>query len=147
MIMTLRHTLMMTAIAVGLAGCASEPETDVAPDGDVSGPVVGPRWNLLLVGTSERLDLSPTPHFRITPDGRVSGHDGCNQFGGTVELDDENRIEFGELRSTMMACPDMQDAERVTAMLDEAYRYLIDHDRLVFFGPDQRVLGGFQRAD
>lgn len=147
MIMTLRHILMMTAIAVGLAGCASEPATDVAPDGDVSGPVVGPRWNLLLVGTSERLDLSPTPHFRITPDGRVSGHDGCNQFGGAVELDDENRIEFGELRSTMMACPDMQDAERVTAMLDEAYRYLIDHDRLVFFGPDQRVLGGFQRAD
>ncbi|WP_275288471.1 META domain-containing protein [Halomonas elongata] len=147
MTMTLRRILMMTAIAVGLAGCASEPETGVAPDGDVSGPVVGPRWNLLLVGTSERLDLSPTPYFRITPDGRVSGHDGCNQFGGTVELDDENRIEFGELRSTMMACPDMQDADRVTAMLDEAYRYLIDHDRLVFFGPDQRVLGGFQRAD
>ncbi|WP_069383173.1 META domain-containing protein [Halomonas caseinilytica] len=147
MTMTLRRILMMTAIAAGLAGCASGPEPDVSPDGEVSGAVVGPRWNLLLVGTSERLDLSPTPHFRITPDGRVSGHDGCNQFGGSVELGDKNRIEFGELRSTMMACPNMQDAKRVTDMLDEAYRYLIDHDRLVFFGPDQRVLGGFQRAD
>ncbi|BBI59477.1 hypothetical protein HSBAA_07830 [Vreelandella sulfidaeris] len=33
-----------------------------------------------------------------------------------------------------MACPQMGDAKRVTDMMENAYRYLIDHDRLVFLG-------------
>ncbi|XKE45965.1 META domain-containing protein [Halomonas organivorans] len=130
-----------------LAGCAAGPAPVSEPGEPLSGPVVGPRWNLLLVGTSERLDLPTTPHFEIAPDGRVSGHDGCNRFSGRVELGPDNRIEFGRLASTRMACPHQAGAGQVTEMLDRAYRYLIDHDRLVFFGPDQRVLGGFRRAN
>ncbi|MDN3524473.1 META domain-containing protein [Halomonas sabkhae] len=150
MIAVLRHVSWLTLLAMGLglAGCASDaPTSAVESSGEVAGPVVGPRWNLLLLGTSERLDLSPTPYFQIGADGRVSGHDGCNAFKSNVSLGDNQRIEFGQLASTRKACPDMQDARRVTEMLDSAYRYLIDHDRLVFFGPDQRVLGGFQRVD
>ncbi len=79
--------------------------------------------------------------------GRVSGSDGCNQFTGKVSLGESQRIEFSELASTRMACPNMEDAKRVTDMLDTAYRYLIDHDRLVFFGPDSRVLGGWREAN
>ncbi|MCW4152536.1 META domain-containing protein [Halomonas sp. 18H] len=150
MIAVLRHFSCMTllALGLGLAGCANDaPTSSVEPTEEVSGPMVGPRWNLLLVGTSERLELSPTPYFQIGADGRVSGHDGCNAFKSNVSLGDNQRIEFGQLASTRKACPDMQDAQRVTAMLDDAYRYLIDHGRLVFFGPDQRVLGGFRRVD
>ncbi|MDR5865215.1 META domain-containing protein [Halomonas koreensis] len=146
MIAMRRHALSLLLILL-LAGCAAGPAPVSEPGDALSGPVVGPRWNLLLVGTSERLDLPTTPFFEIAPDGRVSGHDGCNRFHGRVELGPDNRIEFGRLASTMMACPHMEQSERMTAMLDDAYRYLIDHDRLVFFGPDQRVLGGFRRAN
>jgi heat shock protein HslJ len=136
-----------------LAACSSAPndmtaETPGTGDAKLYGPaVVGERWNLLLVGTDERLSLPETPFFRIGEDGRVSGHDGCNRFTGRVQLGDNERIAFSELASTRMACPNQQSVQRVTGMLENAYRYLIDHDRLVFFGPDSRVLGGWRHAN
>lgn len=143
--------LGLIGLAMMLAACSSAPkdtaETPLADDAKLYGPVVGERWNLLLVGTNERLSLPETPFFRIGEDGRVSGHDGCNRFTGRVQLGDNERIAFSEIASTRMACPVQEDVQRVTAMLENAYRYLIDHDRLVFFGPDSRVLGGWRQAN
>lgn len=135
-----------------LSACSSAPGPGVAPEpesgGDsLSGPVIEQRWNLLLVGTNERLSMPDTPFFEISRDGSVSGHDGCNRFTGEATLGDNQRIEFSELSTTRMACPQMGDAEKVTDMLETAYRYLIDHDRLVFFGPDSRVLGGWRESN
>ncbi|MCG6658612.1 META domain-containing protein [Halomonas campisalis] len=148
---TLGRSLLLAVAAVTLAACGSQP-TDTSRDrdalsGDLEGPVVGQRWNLLLVGTDERLSMPQPAHFTISPDGRVTGSDGCNQMNGRVRLGESQRIEFSQLATTRRACPQAEDAARVTGMLETAYRYLIDHDRLVFFGPDQRVLGGFRRAD
>lgn len=137
-------------VALLVSACSSAPpqeRVDRPQEGRLSGPVVEQRWNLLLVGTDERLSMPEAPFFRIGQDGKVSGSDGCNRFTGSVELGDNQRIAFSQLTSTRMACPNMEDAKRVTDMLDTAYRYLIDHDRLVFFGPDSRVLGGWRQAN
>ncbi|MBB3191452.1 META domain-containing protein [Halomonas cerina] len=142
-----RHALSMTLLALLLVGCAGGHAPVSQPDETLSAPVVGPRWNLLLVGTSDRLDMPTTPFFQITPDGRVSGHDGCNRLTGRVELSPKQRIAFEDLATTRMACARGEEATRVRGLLEQAYAYLIDHDRLVFFGPDQRVLGGFRRVD
>ncbi|MBS9403784.1 META domain-containing protein [Halomonas sp. TRM85114] len=130
-----------------LAACSSQPASEgLEPGGELSGPIVGPRWNLLLVGTHERLSLPESAHFVIARDGSVSGSDGCNPLRGEVRLGERQRIEFQDFATTRRSCPEAEDAERVREMLETAYRYLIDHDRLVFFGPNQRVLGGFRRA-
>lgn len=149
MIKPLRNTLMLAAGALLLAACGGGPAPQVAdePAARLEGPVVDQRWNLLLVGTDERLEMPERPHFVIDRDGRVSGSDGCNRLTGRAALGENNRIAFSDLATTRRACPRAEDAARVTGMLENAYRYLIDHDRLVFFGPDQRVLGGFQRVD
>ncbi|XKH61702.1 META domain-containing protein [Halomonas sediminis] len=140
---------VLAAVILGLVGCSSTPDTqrlDEPSSQGLFGPVVEQRWNLLLVGTNERLSMPETPYFRIEANGKLSGHDGCNRFSGEVALGDNQRIEVSELATTRMACPQLEDAQRVTDMLETAYRYLIDHDRLVFFGPDSRVLGGFRKA-
>ncbi|TDR51468.1 heat shock protein HslJ [Halomonas ventosae] len=149
MIKPLRNTLMLAAGALLLAACGGGPAPQVAdePTARLEGPVVDQRWNLLLVGTDERLEMPEHPHFVIDRDGRVSGSDGCNRLTGRAALGDNNRIAFSDLATTRRACPRAEDAARVTGMLENAYRYLIDHDRLVFFGPDQRVLGGWRRVD
>jgi heat shock protein HslJ len=145
------RALLPALVALTLAACSSQPadvsRTDGAMSGTLAGPVVGPRWNLLLVGTDERLSMPEPAWFRIDEDGRVSGSDGCNALNGQVRLGENNRIVFSELATTRRACPEAEDAERVKGMMENAYRYLIDHDRLVFFGPDQRVLGGWRRAN
>lgn len=134
-----------------LAACSSTPDApdDKEDEGTTSqsSAIVDERWNFLLVGTNERLSFEERPYFMIGDDGRVNGFDGCNRFGGAVELGDNQRIEFKQMVSTRKACPNMDDAQRVTAMLTNAYRYLIDHDRLTIFGADSRVLGGWRQAD
>ncbi|WP_104204454.1 META domain-containing protein [Billgrantia saliphila] len=144
------HVLTLALIALTLAACSSRPAEVTRDDAyviDADNPVVGQRWNLLLLGTDERLSMPNTPHFVIAADGRVSGSDGCNELNGRARLGDGNRIEFSELSTTRRGCPQLDDARRITGMMEDAYRYLIDHDRLVFFGPDQRVLGGWRRAN
>ncbi|TDO07718.1 heat shock protein HslJ [Halomonas ventosae] len=149
MIKLLRNILLLAAGALLLAACGGGPAPQVTdePMARLEGPVVDQRWNLLLVGTSERLEMPERPHFVIDRNGRVSGSDGCNRLTGRAALGDNNRIAFSELATTRRACPRAEDAARVRGMLKNAYRYLIDHDRLVFFGPDQRVLGGWRRVD
>ncbi|AVU10715.1 META domain-containing protein [Halomonas sp. 'Soap Lake  len=145
-----RAALVGITAALLISACSSAPEkesTGKTESTTLSGPLVEQRWNLLLVGTDERVSLPDTPFFQIGRDGKVSGSDGCNRFTGSVKLGESQRIEFSQLASTRMACPNMEDAKRVTDMLDTAYRYLIDHDRLVFFGPDSRVLGGWREAN
>lgn len=143
---------MIASAALLLSACSSAPgpstSTPQGPSGSaLSGAIVEQRWNLLLIGTDERLSMRETPFFQIARDGSVSGHDGCNRFTGQVTLGENQRIEFGDLATTRMACPQMADAKRVTDMMETAYRYLIDHDRLVFFGPDSRVLGGWREGN
>lgn len=139
--------LMIAALVALLVGCSSDTQ---APSGDNTQPLpdalTGKRWNLLLVGTSDRLEFDTKPWFEISPQGKVTGFDGCNQITAGVTLGADNHIDFAELASTRMACPDMDKVQRVTEMLEAAYGYLIDHDRLVFFGPDQRVLGGWRQG-
>ncbi|MBZ5487077.1 META domain-containing protein [Halomonas aquamarina] len=145
-----RRLLLLALSALMLSACSStpqEPQLNGTPQSSgLSGPVVEQRWNLLLVGTDERLSFAEAPFFTISRDGKVAGFDGCNRFTGHVSLGESQRIDFEGLATTRMACSNLADAKRVTDMLDSAYRYLIDHDRLVFFGPDSRVLGGWREG-
>ncbi|MFP4138269.1 MAG: META domain-containing protein [Halomonas sp.] len=142
-----RPLLALTAAAL-LAACAGRSPAPESPSAEaLEGPLVGQRWELLLVGTSERLSMPETPWFEVSRDGRLTGSDGCNEMRGTVRLGDKQRVEVEELATTRRGCPQGEEAGRVSGMLETAYRYLIDHDRLVFFGPDQRVLGGWRKAD
>lgn len=140
--------LMIATLVALLVGCSSGTQ---APSGGGLQPLpdalTGKRWSLLLIGTSDRLVFDTKPWIEISPQGEVTGFDGCNQINTRVTLGADNHIEFGEFASTRMACPDMDKSGQVTEMLNTAYGYLIDHDRLVFFGPDQRVLGGWRTND
>ncbi|WP_231566408.1 META domain-containing protein [Litchfieldella xinjiangensis] len=150
-----RMGIVLSLVGLVLTGCAGSPtpETtrqDVPAQAAGSGsPVVGPRWRLILFGTDERWSGSEPAWFEVTPGNgawRLTGSDGCNRFNGDVSFDDGNRIRIDNVSSTRRACSGADQAEQVTAMLEQAYRYLIDHNRLVFFGRDSRVLGGFQRS-
>lgn len=137
-------------MVVVLAGCAtSRPAPQSSADtAMLSSPLVGQRWELILLGTDEYWQGQQPAYFMVSPDNgrlRLTGSNGCNRLTGEVTLGEGQRIDFGNLASTRMACPGTPQADQVNALLSQAYRYLIDHDRLVFFGPDSLVLGAFQR--
>jgi len=55
-------------------------------------------------GVIDRLQLT----LRIESDGKISGHSGCNRFGGQADITDvaAGKISLGALFSTRMACMD-----------------------------------------
>ena len=57
--------------------------------------------------------------------GRLSGSDSCNRIMGGYELIEGDRISFGELASTMMACPDMETSNRFNEVLKKVDNYTI----------------------
>lgn len=57
----------------------------------------------------------PTFEFHLR-DNRFSGHAGCNQMTGSINVEG-NKIKFGAIASTKMACPDMTVEQAVGNVL------------------------------
>jgi len=71
----------------------------------------------------------PTFEFNLT-DMRFGGHAGCNNLSGTIEIKG-NKIKFGSIISTMMACPDMTVEQAVVKALDKnSFTYKIEKMKL-----------------
>src|SRR5215204_1068158 len=64
-------------------------------------------------------------HLVFQLEGRMSGSDGCNWLAGSYEVK-EDRIAFGQMLGTQMACPGTGDVERgFRAALKDANRWRI----------------------
>lgn len=102
--MELKISTLIILVLILLPACASS--------GGVS--LEGTSWQLVTLGK-----LQPIEGSTITisfEDGRVSGTSGCNSYGGEYQVSGD-KLEFGVLMSTMMACAD-------TAMMDRESSYL-----------------------
>jgi heat shock protein HslJ len=75
-------------------------------------------------------------HITISFDkGRVSGNSGCNNYGGEYQVRGD-RIEIGELETTLMGCVDqaiMDQEAMFTRFLAEAERFDIAAGKLQLY--------------
>jgi heat shock protein HslJ len=55
--------------------------------------------------------------------GRFSGNNSCNVLNGNYELKEGNRITFGRMASTLMACPEMTKADQFDQVLERTDNY------------------------
>jgi copper homeostasis protein (lipoprotein) len=99
----------------------------------VDSPLRGTYWKLVRLGDAPVAAAAKQreAHLIFAPDAlRVSGHSGCNRVTGRFELDTE-RLRFGSMASTMMACPDGADLEkRFLDTLKHVERYHIHRSHL-----------------
>lgn len=63
---------------------------------------------------------------------RVNLSGGCNMMGGGYTLGPGNKIQFGQMMSTMMACPDMATEDALKKMTEMVDNYAINGDNLSF---------------
>jgi heat shock protein HslJ len=103
-------------------------------------PLVGTRWTvetLVSAGTSSSVPAGTAAFINFAEDGKVTGSTGCNSFGGTAKVDG-NKIDFGELVMTKMACDGAAgDLEAsVLRVLDQDLTYRISGGKLVLEAPD-----------
>lgn len=63
-------------------------------------------------------------------DMRFSGHAGCNQLAGKIEIEG-NKMTFGEIIATKMACPNMEVEQAViSALNNNTFTYTIEKLKL-----------------
>ena len=88
--------------------------------------------------------VAPSARFA---DGRVGGSTGCNSYGGPYSADGDT-IEFGQISSTMRACPPPADAvERAyLAALEQVARWRTDDEELVLLSEDEDELLRYSAA-
>ena len=93
-----------------------------------------------LDGTLPISEHEPTLKFE---DGQISGTTGCNQYGGSYQIDG-NSIEFGELFNTEMACVDpaglMDQEQQYLELLRSVNRFELVDGELTLFIDQQAAL-------
>lgn len=69
-------------------------------------------------------------------DNRFSGHAGCNQMNGSIKVEG-NKIKFGPIASTKMACPNMKVEQAVgNALSSKTLTYSIENLKLTLVNKD-----------
>jgi len=105
--------------------------------------LTGKKWVLQSIG-GEAISVAenqPTPFIQFVPQGEAniaSGNAGCNSFNGTYEIG-SGELSFGNLASTMMACPQMELEDRFHQALGQVNRFAIGSDRLILYSSNVEV--------
>ena len=90
----------------------------------VDSPLRGTYWKLVRLGDNPVAAATNRrePHLIFAADAlRVAGSDGCNRMTGSLELDGD-RLRFGRMASTQMACVDNNDQQ--TRFFSEALKHV-----------------------
>jgi putative lipoprotein len=124
---------------------ASDPVGSVADAADA--PLENTFWKLNRVGNSSVTIAAGTREIHLTLKSdalRVSGFSGCNTFTGTYSLEG-GRLTFGNLASTMMACPSGMDIEQAFQQaLGETVTWRIGGQTLELVDPSGTVVAVFE---
>lgn len=99
----------------------------------LTGSVTEKYWKLVELNGQLVPSLEREPHLILkAADGSVNGFGGCNTFSGSYTLDESaSRISFGQLISTMMACPSGMEVEQAFhEVLRRVDNYSLNGDHL-----------------
>ena len=84
-------------------------------------------------------------HMVLTSEGnKVSGFSGCNRFMGGYEQN-EDQLQFGQLASTMMACMETMEQEKLfLGALARAKSFNISGESLAIYGGEEQLILRFE---
>lgn len=130
------HTVTVTIDGSEYRGCGRNLS---------STPLIGTHWKLLEVGGRGAVASAEdqgSPFIRLErEEERVVGNTGCNVLGGSYEVDGD-RLEFGELLTTLRACVDPEVSRQeqdFTHALEESDRYAIRADTLILYDDGEQL--------
>jgi len=108
------------------AGCG-----EYIPDPRLHGLWVIVKVDTLDIRTEDFRNKRPEMEMQVF-DGVVFGNDGCNTFRGSLEFED-GEVLFGNMASTLMACPDMDKSDRISrAISGTRLQYKFDRDLYLY---------------
>jgi len=122
------------------AATAAAPEPP--PPAGPAAALVGTEWRLADIGGQPApagAESARHPGFTLLAEGRkVQGSAGCNRMTGTYQLDGQ-KLKFGPLATTRMACPAMETETAFLRALEATTRYEVSGSSLTLYGADTAV--------
>jgi copper homeostasis protein (lipoprotein) len=110
-------------------------------------PLENTYWKLTRLGDTPVTVASQQwePHFILNPQSRrVGGSGGCNRLMGSYELTGD-RLTFGQMAGTMMACPEGMDIERTFLQaLGQVKQWKIAGQHLELFDAAGKLVARFE---
>jgi len=64
----------------------------------------------------------------LSEDQKVSGFTGCNRVMGSYEISSGNKVQFENLATTRMACPNLDLENKILKLLDSANHFKIENE-------------------
>ena len=120
---------------------------EVPGDEKADSPLRNTTWTLTELGevSVETADRQRTPNLTFAGDApRVTGSGGCNRISGSFQLDGD-RLRFGPLAGTKMACANgMEQERRFLRALSKVERYRIVGRRLELLDARGAVVARFE---
>lgn len=144
----MKHVLSLSlVICLVLFNCKSQ-DTKQKSANKVETQLIGTKWVLTKLN-KDLVNLSNAelkqPFIKLNAkDNGVGGNGGCNVFGGTFTLKENQHIEFSQLLATMRYCED-NGIERVFMNnLQKATSYTITNNELTLKDENGYVLVTFE---
>lgn len=110
-------------------------------------PITETRWILReLMGKAVTPNADKNKPFFIklkASDNRIVAFAGCNSITGPYEITENNRLKFGNLMSTMMACENMETEVTLSKVLEETNSYVTSGKRLQLLSGSAKPLAMF----
>lgn len=137
----LKATALLLAGA-GMTACGSSKQA-VQPV-DLTG-----EWNIVAIN-GDTVHAANKPFIGLDmADKRVYGNAGCNRMMGTFEIDSLNpgKIQFGQIGTTRMICPDMDTENKVLQTLNNVKGYAGTEEGLVLTDTEGNTLMTLEKRE
>lgn len=122
------------------------PATGTNQIGVISYPLIGTKWLLIeLDGKIISKDQGPnTLPFIEFMETSMAADDGCNRLFGPIEIQEGNLIHFGQLGSSMRACPGQTLEGPFRRALENCDNYSIQGSFLSLIKGKSKILARFE---
>ena len=120
-----------------LTGCKCTSKAVASKDS-----ITSTGWELSLINGKKAAATdypNKFPDVIFASDNKVSGHGGCNRYGGSYTLDAEGKFSTSQLISTKMFCQGVKEDEYLKA-LGRANKAKIEGKNLVLYYENEAVL-------
>ncbi len=134
--------VLVIGLGIGLASCCGCRKVK-------SLPITGTEWQLIEMNGKviDRPEGGEQYSLRLGDDGRFSGMGDCNRCMGGYTLDEKrDRIEFSQVASTRMMCPNQQQENQYFAILNDARGYKIDGQFLLLLNDQRNIIASFKNV-
>lgn len=138
-----KNSLIFLIIIAILAACASS-------NNGQNPQLLHDIWALESIdGTAIDLDkLNKHPDLEINlTENRVSGNDGCNSLMGEITTATQDKLAFGVLAGTKMACPNMDISNQIGTHLSQVQGFKIKDLRLYLYDQAGKELLVYKKVD